>query len=209
MFVVTQWSQFSLSFNYKNLSIMNSLPGYFTKIDSIIKSDEDILNNIKLGQLTSSYVGEYVVLEYRHIENVDYVLSLHTRKFCKIDPTHILYASLSGTPSPGNHGLLGAHIDHGPKVVLNYYLEADTDVTSFFKNNKNISGEVYPGREEANVFNTEDLEMIGNFIANSRETFLLNVSEIHCVHKLTDIKRSFISYSWHHNTYQEILDNLC
>jgi hypothetical protein len=183
---------------------MTSLPGYFTKIDSIIKSDENILNNLKLGQSITKFLGESVVLEYRVIENLDYVFSLHTRKFCKIDPTYIIYASITGNP-----GLIGAHIDHGPKVVLNYYLEAETDITYFFKKNKNISGKVYPGEEEANVFDIRDLEVAENFIANSGETFLLNVSEIHCVRKLTNITRSFISYNWHHNTYQEILDNLC
>ena len=189
---------------------MTNLPGYFIKIDSIFKPDENILNNLKLGQLILPvFVGESVVLQYRAIENIDYVWSLHTRKFCKIDPTYIIYASITGNPSSENPGLIGPHIDHGPRVALNYYLEAETDITYFFKNSKNISGKVYPGKEEANVFDEKDLEPVGNFVANSRETFLLNVSQIHCVRKLTDIKRSFISYSWHHNTYQEILDNLC
>lgn len=182
---------------------MNNLPGYFTQVENFINFDSNLLNNLKLGELITSFNGAGTVLEYYIIENIDSIWPLHTRIFCNIAPTYIMYAQLTGK------GILGGHIDHGPLVTLNVYLEANEDFTYFYKKPENSIGHVYPGKESANIFDIKELEMVGGFSAKSNQSYLLNVSEIHSVEKKSVSRRSFIGYMWHHNTYEEVLANLC
>jgi hypothetical protein len=182
---------------------MTDLPGYFTKIEDFIKLDLDDFNKLELGDKIEHYVGSGTLLEYYCFKDVKQVTSLITRRFCKIEPTYVTYAQITGK------GLLGAHIDHGPLVNLNYYISAEEDETVFLKKKQgDVKGKIYPGKDEAKVFDLKDLDEVGRFVSKSNEAYLLNVSEIHCVNKLVDTKRAFISFSWHHNTYQEVLDNL-
>ena len=183
--------------------LMTSLPGYFTKIPNFINPTANILENLKLGEHIIEFAGINTLLEYYVIKDVNYILSQHIRKICNIDPTYIIYAQIT------NKGLLGAHIDHGPIVNLNFYLQAAEDITHFYKKNEKVTGYQYTGQKEANIFDYRELEHVGSFVANTNEAYLLNVSEIHSVEKVTDTKRSFISYCWHHNTYEEVLANLC
>ncbi len=182
---------------------MNHLPGYFQKVENFIDLDSDILKNLELSNLIDKYVAPTVVLEYYEFKDLKKVRSILKRKFCKIDPTYVLYSQITG------EGLLGAHIDHGPLVCLNFYMTANEDKTIFFKKkNDTVSGEIYPGKEDANVFDIKDLDYVGEFVANNNESYLLNVSKIHCVHKVNDSKRTFINFAWCDHTYEEVLDNL-
>jgi len=181
----------------------SKLTNYFTKVENFLDTSVDIVPKLKLGKLITSFAGTGTLLEYFVIENLDDVLSLHTRSFCKIKPNYIIYSQITGS------GLLGAHIDHGPLVNLNVYLSAEKDRTCFYEKNSNVSGTAYPGRDQSNIFDASKLNQIGHFIAKSNESYLLNVSEIHSVYKISTSKRSFITYSWHEHSYQEVLDNLC
>lgn len=183
---------------------MDNLPGYYTKIKDFIKLDVDALNNLELGNKVDQYNFSGTLLEYHLFKDTQQVESLITRKFCKIDPTYVTYAQITGK------GLLEPHIDHGPLVNLNYYLSAGEDETIFFqKKYDTVLSQQYPGKKESNIFSLDDLNEVGKFISLSNEAYLLNVSNIHCVNKITNIKRSFISFSWYHHTYQEVLDSLC
>lgn len=182
---------------------MDNLEGYFTKISNFINLESETLHNLKLGKVIDQYQAPTVLLEYFEFKDLKAVKDLIIKPFCKIPPTYILYSQITG------NGLLGAHIDHGPLVCLNFYITASEDRTVFFeKKDQNITGEVYPGKEEANVFDIENLNIVGAFVANDNDSYLLNVSKIHCVQKLNDRRRSFINFSWYEHTYEEVLANL-
>lgn len=182
---------------------MDFLDDYFQKVDNFIDVASPLLHNFKIGQLIERYDSSGVILEYFLFEDLDIVKSTFVKNFCKIPPTAILYAHITG------QGLLGAHIDHGTLTCLNFYISANEDRTIFFeKKDKHKSGELYPGKTEANIYDIEDLNPVGQFVACSNESYLLNVSKIHCVHKVNDSKRSFVNFAWNYHTYQEVLENL-
>lgn len=158
------------------------------------------------SDMTLDFKGEKgnTHLKYFYLNNVEKFLQVHTRKFCKITPTIVRYAEISGP------GFLGAHIDHGPKAALNFYISAGTDETIFYKKKtQNIPSIQYPGQLDNNVFRTDDLIEESKFVSNSNEAYLLDVSKIHSVNKITDCTRIFIAYLWYSNSYEEILENLC
>jgi len=155
---------------------------------------------------TSGFVGNGTdtYLSYCLLTNIGEFMSVHTREFCKIPPSIALYSQLTG------QGLHGAHIDHGPKCALNYYISAGIDETIFYKKKTNdVKSMLYPGKTQANGYDVKDLDEVDKFVANSNEAYLLNVSEIHSVNKITNNTRTFIAYLWYNHTYEEVLENLC
>jgi hypothetical protein len=181
---------------------MNNLPGYFTSVKNFIQ-DTNLLTSLQISDPITQFQGVGTLLKYYGLKNTDHLRTLVKEQVCKIEPTYIIYARITGK------GLLGAHIDHGPLVSLNYYISAKEDETIFFeKKDQDIKGEAYLGRTEANIFDIRDLNTVGKFVSNTNEAYLLNVNKIHAVHKKIDETRAFIAFSWHHHTYQEIFDNL-
>jgi len=177
---------------------------FFAKVSSnFIDSDLEFLKQFKSNDLTMDFVGPGTHLEYFLLTDYPEYVKLHTKQICKIEPTGILYSQISG------QGLLGAHIDHGPLVALNYYIDAGFDETVFFeKKSEDIPSERYGDYQESNIFNFHDLIPKDRFIANTGDTYLLNVSKIHAVIKKTNITRQFISYQWYEHTFEEIKENL-
>lgn len=182
---------------------MDQLEGYFKKIDNFINLESEILQNLKLGQVVDSYQAPTVLLEYFEFTHMNQIYSLLLKPFCRIPPTAVCYSQITG------EGLLGAHIDHGPLVCLNFYISAKNDRTIFFeKKDNDAQAEIYPGKDQANVYDIKDLNPVGEFVASSNDSYLLNVSKIHCVLKVNDTKRSFINFAWYNHSYEEIIKNL-
>lgn len=182
---------------------MYFLEGYFKKIDNFIDLNSPLLHNLRLGKLVDQYQAPSVSLEYYEFSNLDEIQKLIIKPFCKIKPTLVCYSQITGK------GLLGAHIDHGPLACLNFYITAQEDRTIFFKKkDENIQAEIYPGKDEANVYDIKDLDVVGEFVAESNDAFMLNVNKIHCVYKINEAKRSFINFAWYHHSYEEVINNL-
>lgn len=145
-------------------------------------------------------------LQYYTLNNFDKFRAIHSKKFCKIDPTTVSFAKIIG---PGE---IGPHTDAGVKVALNYYITAGTDETIFYKSKDyNINTIEYNSSDAAytpNVYNADDLYTVGKFVAESGDAYILDVSQIHSVNKITNVPRMFIAYLWYNNSYDEILENL-
>lgn len=183
---------------------MNEFAGYFKQVENFIPNNGLVLENLKIGRFIQKFISNDTLLEYFEIADVGKILSLHTRTFCKIPPTYVIFSQITGI------GSLEPHKDHGPQVSLNYYIEAGIDKTIFYqKKDEHLQGTYYPGKEEANIYESKDLLPITEFVSSSNESYLLNVSKIHSVQKLTNHKRIFLTYAWHDNTYEEVLENLC
>jgi hypothetical protein len=179
---------------------MNQHSGYFVQTPNCIEVDFGMVQTMKDRQVNQ--YGDDTVLTYFA---VDYKKLTHLvfRDFCKIPPTYVVYAEILGG------SLLSPHKDHNVYASLNYYVSAGQDETIFFeKKDKNIKGYPASGQTMDNIFKIEDLDEITSFIANTNETYLLNVEKIHCVKKFSTQVRSFIAFQWCHNTYNEVLENL-
>lgn len=185
---------------------MSELKGYFKQVDNFLPNSLEVQKNLNIGQFIQKFIASDALLEYYEIADVDKILSLHTRKFCKIEPTYVIFSKITGK----THGLLDPHKDHGPRVSLNYYIEAGEDKTVFYElKDTSMSGNNYPGKKEANIFKVEQLDRIEEFVAESNTSYLLNVSKIHSVEKVTDNQRIFLTYAWHDHSYEEVLESLC
>jgi hypothetical protein len=201
--VQEQWKSILHNYSINQENQVEHLEGYFHKVDNFIDVSSPLLHCLELGTVIDRYVSDQTILEYYLFQDVNTVKTLFTKNYCKIPPTAILYAHIIG------EGLLAPHIDHGTFTCLNFYITANEDRTIFFeKKNPNGLGESYPGKAEANIFQLEDVKKVGQFIACDNESYLLNVSKIHCVHKINNTKRSFINFAWNNHTYEEVLEAL-
>jgi hypothetical protein len=155
-----------------------------------------------MGNEVAKFVSGTVTLEYYALENVESFRKLHLRNLFGIRPDRVQFATIDGV------GFLAPHRDHNTLVTLNYYAIAGDDVTIFYKEKEGAVPVTYEGKEQANIFNPNDLLEVGSFVANSNEAFLLDVSQIHAVLKTNPEPRVFVSYAWANHTYDQVLDSL-
>jgi len=172
------------------------------------KIKQDFLNPIcddwykfKGSELVTSYESGTVFLEYHNTTSL--FKNQHVRNPFKIQPTSVVFAEMKGK------GMLLPHRDHGVKTGLNYYISADQDITSFYKTKNNeVLGFNYPGQSTSNIYNQDDVVEIDRFVANSNEAYLLDISQIHSVERISSNSRIFIGYQWADHAYEEVLDSL-
>jgi hypothetical protein len=167
-----------------------------------LRKDFDNWMLLKGNDLKSSYDSGTVRLEYYNISSTDYFKSIHVRKLFTIRPDRVRFSSITG------QGFLLPHRDHDADVVLNYYISANSDTTIFYKEKENSTPFKYKDKDKANIYSLDDTIEINRFVSNSGEAYLLNVSEIHAVEKVSQEPRLFISYIWKGFTYDEILKNI-
>lgn len=161
-------------------------------------------NKLKGNNIAVRYDSVTTVLEYRDIKDFDLFKALHIKKVCNIPPSGVSFTTLEGT------GSLFPHRDHDAKVALNFYIHAGLDATKFYSL-KDLDADPifhYPGKEDAKIYDYSSLIEEGCFIASSNDVYLLNVSNIHSVEKVSKVPRVFISYSWNNNSYEEVLKNI-
>jgi hypothetical protein len=176
----------------------------YTKIkqDFLLPECDDWFK-FKSDEITSSYQSGSVLLEYRKIANIAGFRTRHTRNPFKILPTYIRFSEIHG------QGMLLPHRDHGITAGLNYYISASDDVTSFYKTkNNDVLSIQYPNRKESNIYDQNDLIEVDRFVASSNEAYLLDVSQIHSVQRISSETRVFIGYLWTEHTYEEVLESL-
>lgn len=173
---------------------------FYSKLENNFINPASDWHKFKGESLYSQYISGSVILQYFNIHNEQEFIKQHRQKIFSVNPSRVSFAIISGK------GMLFPHKDHGCQVSLNYYITANEDITNFYNiNNSNASGIKYPGKIESNIFNEKDLKKEDNFIANSNDLFLLNVTEIHSVEKINNSPRMFIAYSWDNITYDELL----
>jgi hypothetical protein len=82
---------------------------------------------------------------------------------------------------------LPPHIDKVRLTAINFYLETNADVTTYYNYNQ---GKTTP---------------IFDFVANNRETWLLDVDKPHSVKLKSPIKRKILTISFKNLSYKEVL----
>jgi len=175
----------------------------YTKLtQDFLKKDFNDWETLKGSNLLNSYDSFNTRLEYFDISNLDFFKSIHCKKIFRIRPDRVRFSKITGK------GILYPHRDHDTTTALNYYISTSNDPTIFYKQNADAKAYTYPGKKQANIFNSNDLVEIGRFNANSNDVYLLNVSEIHSVKK-SDLKpRLFISYLWNSASYDDVLNDI-
>jgi hypothetical protein len=173
----------------------------FKKIDSNFIKDGFDWEQFR-GELVAEFVSGTSTLSYYSIRNPEAFRAIHTRNIFGIRPDKVMIATISGT------GFLAAHVDHNTLVTLNHYISANADITTFYEPMDRAEAKTYEGKEQANVYALDDLVPITNFVSNSGDTFLLDVSKIHSVEKVNSEQRVFIAYGWTTSTYEQVLAGL-
>ena len=153
-------------------------------------------------ELISRYESSGTILEYFNIPNIELFRSIHTRKFFSISPDRVSIAKITGS------GLLYPHRDHGVSTVLNYYITADKDDTIFYNSKSGAVPFEYPGRSVNNVYHLQDLDETTRFSAESGDAYLLDVSQIHSVNKISSTTRLFLNYSWFSTKFDDIVTDI-
>jgi hypothetical protein len=178
--------------------MMNSFPGYFQQTKNYMEHNIEVLHTLKKTQ-----VNQYNSMLTYFSVNEEVFLQLNIKKFCKITPTYALYAEING------EGMLNPHKDHNVNASLNYYVEAEHDHTIFYATkNSQVRGYAHSGQSIENIYHETDLNPVCKFVASSNQTYLLNVSEIHSVKRISLNPRIFVAFQWCNHTYQEVLENL-
>jgi hypothetical protein len=177
---------------------------YFAKLD--LK-----LEDIDIDRLKGDYFEGYGTnFKNFSIKDSDYFNNLTKNKIkFQIEPSVVLITEITG------HGVT-PHVDQHT-VALNYYLEADKSITSFWDEKPNIKGNPVPQIYEdgklynnnAKVFEITDLIHACDFSAKKYECFILNVRKIHSVFKLqSTVNRYAIRWGWENYDYHTILDSI-
>jgi hypothetical protein len=161
-------------------------------------------SKLKSDSIFARYNSITTVLEYRNILDLDLFRSLHRRKISKIPPSRVAFTTLEGT------GSLFPHIDHECLVALNFYVLAGQDSTKFYqiKDENSVKKIQYPGKKDAKIYHPSSLIEKESFIANANDAYLLNVSKIHSVEKISKAPRIFMSYLWNDHSYEEVLKSI-
>ena len=96
------------------------------------------------------------------------------------------------------------HWDIFSTATLNVYAEPNDAKTSFWRINDNATPSNGGYNVVNNIYELEDLTYLDSFIANSGDSYLLNVSRVHTVDLARDKQRSMIQFGWTSKSYDEI-----
>jgi hypothetical protein len=177
---------------------------YFAKLD--LK-----LENIEIDRLKGNYFEGYGA-DFKNfsIKDTEYFNNLIKNKIrFQIQPSIILITEITGNGVP-------PHVDEHT-VALNYYLEADKAVTSFWEGKLNMKGTPTPQIHEdgklynnnAKIYDVKDLIHVCDFSAKKNECFILNVRKIHSVFKLhSTVNRYAIRWGWENYDFNTILNSI-
>ena len=172
---------------------------------NFIKELTDDWLQFKGNTSVSHFASGNASIEYFNLANIQEFKNCHLRKFFTIPPTTVLYTEVKG----GSGGLLWPHKDHNTLCVLNYYIQADLDETVFYHlKNDNVQPFQYKDKNTSNIFCPEDLIPVDKFVACANDAYLLDVSKIHAVSKISNQDRIFISYQWKTDSYDTILNDI-
>lgn len=164
-------------------------------VDDWMKFKNEILK-FKYDSLSTS-------LEYYSIEHFDLFKKQHIKRPYTIIPNKVRWAEIVGP------GMLYPHKDYHTTAVLNYYISGGEDITIFYKPKAgNEEGLVYPGKEGGNVYLPESVEEVGRFVAKPGDAFLLDVTQIHSLVKVSPEPRMFINYVWTEASYADVLADI-
>lgn len=163
----------------------------FKKINVQVK---DLYQKIIMGR---QYFNSISFSEYE-INNKDYIFNLISEDInFKIKPDKINLTTISypgATPHTDNYS-----------VALNYYLQAESSLTDFWKSDLGEIDYRIPAKAATNL----KISHIGNFEAVTGDVYLLNT---HILHSVTinsgNSNRIIFRCLWKKHTFEEILDSI-
>lgn len=120
----------------------------------------------------------------------------------RLRPDKVRWVNISGTP------WVRPHVDHGLTAAINIYVQAGGAITTFYKKKPNAVAAKFDDTEAtANMYETDQLEVVGLFTALDGDSYILNNAQIHSV-ELANPERKFVQMSWVKRSYQSILEEL-
>lgn len=174
---------------------------YYTRLNSsFIKNESQILDYkgecfFAFGIDTEELKGK-TLLKYFNITDTKLFCDTIQNYNFKIPPSHIQIWQIE------KQGWLDVHRDRGEsKTSLNYYIDTSLDETVFYTPKDNII------REDYYVYEFDDLNIEDRFIAKPKESYLLNINELHSVTKKDSKTRVLLQYSWNED-YETVLESL-
>lgn len=172
--------------------------------------------NLKLEKLDISKLQGHCIEEYGdtykgfEIKDKIYLNSICINKLkFHIPPSHVHLAVIS-------HDGAGPHTDPS-KVSLNYYLNSDNAVTSFYQakseyeNFKDIQTIILPNgnKREFYYYDLSHVTYVSSFKSEKDTAYLLHTHSIHLVKKSNPyIDRVFLKWLWLDNDFEEVLNSI-
>ena len=154
----------------------------FWKLPFDIKLD---LTTIQRGEMTR----QYGALRYFRMHELHPALQ---RLDTRLRPDMWLFAEIFQPV------ILPPHRDLNTLCALNFYIQPGNGVTTFFED---------PPGESRRFYKLGDISVASSFQASSGETYLLDVSRIHDVTKLTS-PRYFVQAGWTTRSFQDVRANI-
>ena len=102
--------------------------------------------------------------------------------------------------------IIPPHTDTGILVTINFYIETSNCITQFYKFKDEPKKYQIENQKEGFIFDENDLEPAGGFIAEQYDAWVLNVSQPHSVKPLGNITER-LGLSLATNTYS--YDDVC
>lgn len=177
---------------------------YFVKLDLH-------LGQVDLDRIKGTYFEGYGQhIKHYFIKDKEYFNSLIKTKIkFNIEPKIPLITEITGNG-------VDPHVDEHT-VALNYYLEANKSVTTFWDKITGAEGIQVPQHfsdgklynNNVKIYGTKDLKYACAFGAKAGECFLMNVRKIHSVFKLEqDVDRYAIRWGWNDYDFDTILNSI-
>jgi hypothetical protein len=174
---------------------------YYTKLkSSFLKNESEILkykgeNFFTFGVDTKELRGK-TLLRFFQINDIENFCKTTQNYNFKIPPNAIQIWQIE------NQGWLDVHRDRGEsKTSLNYYIDTSLDETIFYTPKDGIE------REDYYEYEFDELNIVDSFAADSGESYLLNINELHSVTKKDSKTRVLLQYSWNED-YETVLESL-
>jgi len=81
------------------------------------------------------------------------------------------------------------HTDSEIKCTINFYVEPDVCVTKFYRSEGNMDTHQIPNQTNGQIYKKDNLVCTGEFVAKAGDAYLLDVTKIHAVKPLYDLKK--------------------
>lgn len=100
------------------------------------------------------------------------------------------------------------HTDIVDHVSINFYIETGGYQTRFYQGDETSTRQTYADHGDGHVYDMDELDEIGSFVAEPGDVYLLNGKIIHAVTGTDPKPRKFIQVSSKDLEYEQVLDIL-
>lgn len=137
---------------------------------------------------------QYFNVSSRYIDNFIARLGPYSSHF------HTSYVNVETAVPP--------HTDIVDHVSINFYIETGGYQTRFYQGDETSTRQTYADHGDGHVYDMDELDEIGSFVAKPGDVYLLNGKIIHAVTGTDPKPRKFIQVSSKDLEYEQVLDIL-